>query len=395
MYSQGEIEAAVEAGALAPEQAASLRAFVARRNNTPTADEEYFRYLRGFNDIFVSYACVAALVALGMIGALVPIGGRSGGGFGPFPALPIFAPLLVTAASWGLAEIFTRRRGTAMPSYLLTFTFGFGGFVTLLMIMAPMMNSVAGAAVLAAAAAAIAAVATWGFWLRFRVPLAPAVAVGLAVLAVISLLGVMFAGSRGGGTTISIVSLLLGVGVFAYAMHWDLQDRWRITERNEVGLWLHMLAALLLVFPLTSLLGLSQGIGSTGSALVMIALFLLFALLALLVNRKAILIVALIPLIQAINSLVQGRSGRYGRGYEAYGAETYGGSYGSNAYGGPGGDLFGGTVLTMTIISLILLLLAIFWAPIRRGVLAVVPAGLRGRLAPSDTTPLDDARRFE
>jgi hypothetical protein len=392
MYSQGEIEAAVEAGALAPEQAASFREFVASRNLTPTADEEYFRYMRGFNDVFVSYACIVALVALGMIGALVPIGGRSGGGFGPLPAMPLFAPLLVAVASWGLAEIFTLRRRTATPSYLLTFTFGFGVFLTLLMIVAPMMGSISGTAILAATAAAIAAAATWGFWLRFRAPIAPALAVGLAVLAIISLLGVMFAGNSSGPTTLSIISLLLGVGVFALAMRWDLRDRWRITEGSEVALWLHALAAMMLVFPLTSLLGLSQGIGSTGSAVVMILLFLLFALLALVVNRKAILLIALIPLIQAVNSLIRGGPSRSASSYDEYGS-SYGSS--ANSYGGPGSEMFGGTVVTMVIISLIMLLLAIYWSPIRRSVLGILPAGLRHRLAPSETSPIDQARHFE
>jgi hypothetical protein len=388
MYSQGEIDDAVTAGALAPEQAASFREFVAGRNQTPTADEEYFRWIRGYNDFFVAYACIAALVAVGMVGALIPIGGRSGGGFGPFPSLPIMAPLFVAAASWGLAEIFTLRRRTALPSWLLTLTFGFGVFMTLLMIVAPMMGSISSVAILSALAAAIAAAATWGFWLRFRVPVAPAMAVGLAVIAITALLGVMFAGNRSGGAILSIITLLIGLGVFAYALWWDMKDRWRITDRSEVALWLHILAAALLVLPLANLLGVGQGIGSAGSAVVMVLLFLVFALLSLVVNRKALLLTALAPLIQAINSLIQGsrRSSSY---------DTYGSSSGSSGYSGPGSDMFGGTVVTVVIISLILLLLAIFWSPIRRGVLGILPAGLRDRLAPSGGTPIEQARPFE
>jgi len=381
MYSQGEIEAAVAAGALAPEQAASFREFVAARNNTPTADEEYFRWIRGYNDIFVAYACMAALVAVGMIGALVPIGGR-GAGFGPFPSLPILAPLFVAAASWGLAEIFTLRRRTALPSWLLTISFAFGVLLTLLAILAPMMGSASGVAVLSAVAAAIAAVATWAFWLRFRVPVAPSISVGMGVIAIMALFGVMFAGSRGGGDIMAIIALLIGVGVFAYAMWWDLQDRWRVTERADVALWLHLLAALLLVFPLTALLGVGQGIGSAGSAAVMILLFLLFAFMSLVVNRKALVLTALAPLIQAVNSLIPGRSG------SSYGG--YGGGYGRSP-----GDMLGGTVVTVVIISLILLLLAIFWSPVRRGVLGILPARLRERLSPTHETPLEEARRFE
>jgi hypothetical protein len=253
-----------------------------------------------------------------------------------------------------------------------------------------MMGSLSSVAILSALAAAIAAAATWGFWLRFRVPVAPAMAVGLAVIAVSALLGVMFAGNRNGGAILSVITLLIGVGVFAYALWWDMKDRWRITDRSEVALWLHILAAALLVLPLANLLGVGQGIGSAGSALVMIVLFLVFALLSLVVNRKALLLTALAPLIQAINSLIQGS--RRSSSYDNYGSSS-GGS--GSGYSGPGSDMFGGTVVTVVIISLILLLLAIFWSPIRRAVLGIVPAGLRDRLAPSGATPIEQARPFE
>lgn len=395
MYSQGEIEDAVAAGALAPEQAASFREFVAARNQIPTADEEHFRLIRGYNDIFVAYACIAALIAVGMIGTLIPIGVRGGGGFGPFPSLPIMAPLFVTAASWGLAEIFTLRRRTALPSWLLAFSFGFGAFMTLLMILLPMLGSPAGmgsssgGALLSAVAAAIAAAATWAFWLRFRVPVAPTIAVGLGVIATIAVLGAMFTGTRGGAGILSVIMFLIGIGVFAYAMWWDMQDRWRITDRNEVGLWMHGLAALLLVFSITAMLGVSQGIASVSSAMIMIVLFLAFALLSLVVNRKALLLTALAPLIQAVNSLARGGSGSGSSSYNAYGPGSGG------DYNGPGSNMFGGTLVTVVVISLILLLLALFWSPIRRAVLRILPAGLRNRLAPSEATPFEQARHFE
>jgi hypothetical protein len=124
----------------------------------------------------------------------------------------------------------------------------------------------------------------------------------------------------------------------------------------------------------------------------MILLFLLFALLALVVNRKAILLIALIPLIQAVNSLIRGGPSRSASSYDEYGS-SYGSS--ANSYGGPGSEMFGGTVVTMVIISLIMLLLAIYWSPIRRSVLGILPAGLRHRLAPSETSPIDQARHFE
>jgi hypothetical protein len=47
------VEAAVAAGALTPEAATALRNYVAGARTTPAVDEEHFRLLTGFNDIFV------------------------------------------------------------------------------------------------------------------------------------------------------------------------------------------------------------------------------------------------------------------------------------------------------------------------------------------------------
>ena len=56
MYSESDLEAAVAGGALTPEQAARFRDFVAGGRNMPVVDEEHFRLLTGFNDIFVAIA---------------------------------------------------------------------------------------------------------------------------------------------------------------------------------------------------------------------------------------------------------------------------------------------------------------------------------------------------
>ena len=71
MYSESDLEAAVTAGALTPQQAASFRDYVASSRQMPMVDEEHFRLLTGFNDIFVSIAAVILLVAVGWIGYYV------------------------------------------------------------------------------------------------------------------------------------------------------------------------------------------------------------------------------------------------------------------------------------------------------------------------------------
>ncbi|HEX9948033.1 MAG TPA: hypothetical protein VGA98_10880, partial [Allosphingosinicella sp.] len=116
MYSDGDLEAAVAAGALSPDAASALRGYVASRGGGAAADEEHFRLVTGFNDIFVAIAAAILLFAVGWIGNAV---GPNIYGDGPSP----FSGLFVAATAWGLAEFFTRKRRMALPSILLVLAF--------------------------------------------------------------------------------------------------------------------------------------------------------------------------------------------------------------------------------------------------------------------------------
>ena len=400
MYSQGEIEDAVAAGALDPGQAASLRAFVAAKNNTPTADEEYLRASRGYGDGYVFYAVFLALVVAGWLGTLIPLGGR-GPGVGPIPNLPFMAPLLVAAASWGLAELFTLRRRAALASILLSLTFGLGVTVALAFMLLPLANDPVGGSILFALSAAAGAGASWGFWLRFRVTSTPMVAVGLAVLALCGLVGGLLAGTPSGISVINIVVLLCGFAVFAYAMHHDGSDPWRISDRNEIGLWLHILASLLIVYPIAYFLGISGGVASIGGAIATILLFLVMAFVGLAVNRKVYVLSGMSFLAVALNRIINGQPRGYSDPYDPYGG-GFGGAYGGSPYGPPPGYggprsnpmtpvLLNGTFTTLLIITLILLALAIWWAPLRRIVCAILPESVRNRAPLVEAAPQDYA----
>ena len=68
MYSQNDLDEAVASGALSAESATALRSFVERQRALPLVDEEHFRLITGFNDIFVSIAAAILLFAVGWIG---------------------------------------------------------------------------------------------------------------------------------------------------------------------------------------------------------------------------------------------------------------------------------------------------------------------------------------
>ena len=71
MYTEDDLNAAVASGALTQQAADALRAYVAGSRATPAVDEEHFRLIGGFNDIFVVVACVILLTSVGWIGGTI------------------------------------------------------------------------------------------------------------------------------------------------------------------------------------------------------------------------------------------------------------------------------------------------------------------------------------
>ena len=357
MYSESDLEAAVAGGVLTPAQAASFRTFVAAGQHSPAVDEEHFRLLTGFNDIFVAIAAAILLVAVGWIGHYVP---PNIDGNGPSP----FSGLFVAATAWGLAEYFTRQRRMALPSILLLLAFVGGTFATALFTMVSAIgphyldhNGQAGAIVIAASAA-IAAAGAWLHWRRFKVPITIAVGVAAGVALVLGLIASAFvtpemsdAQGQNLKNVLLAASLALGIGTFLFAMRWDASDPTRQTRRSDVAFWLHLLAAPLIVHPVFELLGLTRGAATTVDAIVVIGLYVGLGLVALAIDRRALLVSALAYVLFALNSL-----------FRTYGAVEL------------------SVALTALVIGSALLLLSAFWASARRTVVTPLPDGLRGKL---------------
>ena len=306
MYSQNDLDEAVASGALSADAVASLRAYVDSQRASPAVDEENFRLITGFNDIFVSIAAAILLFAVGWIGQSI---GQSTGLIvdvgGPSP----IAPLFVAATAWGLALFFTAKRRMALPSILLLLAFvggvlAFAGFSLVLAIGADTLeNNERGAALVGAASAAVAAGAAWFHWNRFRVPIT--VAAGAAAVAGIALALVASALGNIAGLENIILGfvLLLGIGVFLFAMRWDSSDQARVTRRSDVAFWLHLLAAPMIVHPVFTLLGLNDGRATIGEGFVVIALYVALGITALAIDRRALLVSALAYVLYALSEL--------------------------------------------------------------------------------------------
>ncbi|WP_426263431.1 hypothetical protein [Sphingomonas sp. PWP1-2] len=289
MYSESDIDGAVTAGAISREAAAALRNHIAARNAAPAVDEESFRLLSGFNDIFVSIAIVLVLLAVGWIGESIT---------------PPLAGALVAVAAWGLAEYFTRLRRMALPSILLLLAFvgGVGATpVGVLVALHANSSDQAGAAI-GAGIGLLMAGAAWLHWRRFMVPITVAAGasalVGVVVALVIAAIPLV-------KEAVYPLVFICGLGMFALAMTWDLSDRERRTRRADVAFWLHLAAAPMIAHPVFHMLGVFGGAIAIGTALIVLALYLAFAFVALAVDRRALLVSSLAYVLYALYALFQ------------------------------------------------------------------------------------------
>jgi len=355
MYSQQDLDDAVAAGVLKADAADALRTYVEGQRSTVIPDEEQFRLITGFNDIFVSIAAAILLFAVGWIGQSI---GQTAGltidDGGPSP----IAPLAVAGTAWGLAQFFTAKRRMALPSILLLLAFVVGVLatvgITLGMAIGPdaLNDNPQLGGVLAAISAAIGAGAAWLHWKRFRVPIT--VAAGAASVVGIAV-GLLLAGlgqnvDQAKDVILGFI-LFLGIGVFLFAMWWDSSDRARLTRRADVAFWLHLLAAPMIVHPVFTLLGLNDGNATITEGLVVILLYVVIGLTALAIDRRALLVSALAYVLFAMQQL-----------FRQFGAVEL------------------NVALTALVIGSALLMLSAFWHQARGAIVRPLPERLRDRL---------------
>ena len=348
MYTDDDIESAVQTGILTDDNAVAFREHVSERRGAPIVDDEHFRFITGFNDIFVVIACLLSLVSLAWIGADT-VDGWVGG-------------LLCVVAAWGLAEFFTRKRRMALPSIVLLV--GFVGAVVatagMLLNTEPLMSHIVAMTpenqsadvhdfifCLSAGAGAIAALL---HWLRFKVPITVAAGTAAAVTFIVLLL---FVAVPEATLWMNTVMFCAGIAVFALALRWDASDPSRRTRRSDVAFWLHLLAAPLLVHPIFSYLDVFGLHAGPWQAIVMIAVYAIIALISISIDRRALMASALIYVLYPLNELL-------------------------NMYG----IVSLGFALTGAIVGSGLLLLSAFWHECRRRVVELQPNSIRVLLPP-------------
>lgn len=347
MIEERDLDAAVAAGVLDAQTRENLVLFTRHlRRGAAGGDEESFRLLTGFNDIFVAIAISLLLIAVGGIAGLVS---------------DLASGVAVAAISWAMAEYFTRQRRMALPSVLLLLCFSAAVFAAIVGVFGGFDALRSGAkdgnmlrlSGIVTAAGLMTAVAAAAHWWRFRVPITMAAGAGALSVTLISLVGGVVGPAFAivGVNILTLLVLLCGAGVFMLAMWYDGRDPARITRRSDVAFWLHLLAAPMLVHPLFTGTGLSISAGRPEAAAFVVLAFALLTLVALAIDRRALIVSALGYAIFAIQTLV-----------------------------GKGDDLSIGSNVGLLIIGLMLVLLSAGWRRARALLVPRLPAGLQARL---------------
>lgn len=335
MIRDEHIDAAIAQGIITSDQAQRLRALAAgsllREELPDDPDDERFRLIGGFNDVFVTIGVgllVAALFALASVFEF---------GIG-------FAALAMIAA-WGLSEVFSRRMRLALPSIALAIMFAGGAAFAATSLGSLVSNDPW--VVFAGVGAALAAVAHER---RFHVPVDWAIAALGVTYAVAHAVSLVLPNHS---TALSFA--LLGAGIFLVALRVDASDRERLTRRSDIAFWLHLVAAPMVVHGgLQLLVGSPDGMG-TGQALAVLAIFVLLGLVAVIIDRRALLVSGLTYAGVALGYLISQGVAR---------------------------DM--GLSLTLLGLAIVVLGLSAGWRSLRRAILPLLPLGaLRHSIPPA------------
>ena len=358
MLDDDDLDAAVGTRIVTQAQADALRTFAAGRRKTGAAeraDEERFRFMRGFNDFFFAIGVV-------LFGAGLSI-------FAGIHDNPIVFGL-AAVTMWGLAELLVRRKRLVLPGIVVALFFvSFAvSAVPLANLLAaapnPLLPSAAsrlsllntffgnGSMPVIAIKAVIASAAGALFYARFRFPFALLLVAGGAVIA-LQLAASHFLFNDSAVARLAIL-LLCGVAVFGVAMRFDLSDRLRATRRSDCAFWLHVLAAPMLVHSMVGLVSNNTFRPDTFAAIMIVVIALLLTIVALIIDRRALLVSALV----------------------------YVGSVIAYALSNATLDRTFILIATLVILGALVLALGVGWTPLRRRVASLLSLKLVNRLPP-------------
>jgi len=289
MYTNEDLNNAVKEGILKQKDVENFRIYISKSHHSPSVDEENFKLLSGFNDIFVVVTSLLLLLSVSWI----------------IPETP-YSSFAITLLSWGLAEFFVKIRKMSLPAIVLFITFVGSFFMGISKVIDAnqfFMNISENTLMLSTVFTAFAA---YIHWKRFAVPIT--VAVGIATMIIFSLSLVIsymdnITHLKDAFDYAPYLILLFGVVTFFIAMAWDASDTKRISNNSDVAFWLHLLAAPLIVHPIFTLLGVFNSQSGIETIFAIVIFYILLSMLSIIIDRRAFMVSSLLYVLYATNTL--------------------------------------------------------------------------------------------
>jgi hypothetical protein len=330
MYSDEDLNAAVKEGIFDEASVEQFRSYVSLSSNTKTVDEENFKLISGFNDIFVAIAALLLLFSAGWLGS------QLNDAFGYFVSASL---------SWLLSIHFISKKKLALPAifFLISFIVSAIGCTYEIAQLSSIKKGLG--EVWAFAAGAIAA---YLHWYKFKVPVtvAAGIASASAFLVAIATTQIPFLKDY----LLTLIALS-GVMTFFIAMYWDSKDKTRTTRKSDVAFWLHLLSAPLIVHPVFSSIGVLNSEVSFDKIAFVVFLYFVLALVSVAIDRRALMVSSLVYVLYALTAL-----------FEVYGTVS------------------SGLAISGVFIGSMLLLLSAFWQKFRVFLLRGIPEAIRNHL---------------
>jgi hypothetical protein len=264
-----------------------------------------------------------------------------------------------------MAEIFVKRQRLALPAFTLTLIFAVSTACTFSLSYLGIDSARQFTTATTAQTFLLIAGLMAPFYWRFRVPVALAVcllSLGGAACAGVFLAAGLFTGSESfvldHPMTCLFIAMIFAIAVFGVAMWFDIADPQRRSTRSDTAFWLHLCAAPLLLFSVSSFLLMAvnmrpfQDTASGSYSMVVLPVVIAMMLVGVIIDRRAFVTGGLISLGLAIAAIMS----ELNLGLTEY------------------------TSITLVLVGLIVLTIGSNWLRVRKLVLSALPETVQARL---------------
>ena len=320
MLTSSHLDKAVARAIISNEQATALRklARTARESDqsgeidfSVTSQDEPFRLLKGFRDIFIAIGIAILAIGLSMLAedsfqlVFDKNIGRSDPGKSSWLASVVLLALVVISLM--ISEWVTKSQRLPLSSLVLTLNFavwmGMLGATTFYSLATSTglgsENNMSFLEIMPFAGVLVAILALIFYYRRYRLPFVLFPLAIAAVLGVTLVFDLIF--DLGNSPVIARILIgMCGIGVLVAAMLFDVKDKFRTTRLSECAFWLHLLAAPLIVHSI-----LYDSFDGPYSSVVILLVVMVLAVFALIIDRRAMLVSALIYLGYSLFSIIK------------------------------------------------------------------------------------------